>query len=275
MSRRVALVGVLVLALLAGLAIWWGTRDSNEEAPVTGTVSDTDLRAAAQTKVFFGHQSVGMNIIDGIPGAYAGSDIAAPTIVQTDTPPAGIAFAHSYVGANGDPAGKLADMRSLLAAGFGDWADVALVKFCYVDITAGTDVQALFEEYQQAVAAAEQAYPDTRFLYLTVPLTTPPNFKDRVKGLLGRPNSAADNAARERYNSLVRAKYAGTGRLFDIAAIESTLPDGSRVSGTSGGQPYFALYPGYAADEGHLTPAASTMVAEQLLATIAAARDQG
>jgi len=54
----------------------------------------------------------------------------------------------------------------------------------------------------------------------------------------------ADNVARERFNALIRGEYAGH-HLFDIAAIESTKPDGTRVSGSYDNQGYFALYDGY------------------------------
>ncbi len=54
----------------------------------------------------------------------------------------------------------------------------------------------------------------------------------------------ADNVAGERFNALIRGEYAGH-HVFDIAAIESTKPDGTRVSGSYDNQGYFALYDGY------------------------------
>lgn len=233
-------------------------------------VSDSDLQVAANTKVFFGHQSVGTNIMEGVPGVYADRDVAAPEVTETTTAPPQAAFAHAHVGENTKPDLKMGDFQSMLADSFGDWADVALMKFCYVDITAETDVETLFAEYQQMMASVEAEYPDTTFLHVTVPLTTEPGWKSKVKGLVGRGStSPQDNAARERFNALMREAYADTGRLFDLAALESTMPDGTRVTGTSNGQTYFALYSGYAADSGHLTPQASSMVAAALLELIA------
>ncbi len=78
----------------------------------------------------------------------------------------------------------------------------------------------------------------------------------------------SDNAARERFNALLRAEY-GT-RLFDVAAFESTAPDGSRIHGTVDGQEYFALYDGYALDEGHLNATASAVAAARLMDFLAA-----
>ena len=70
-----------------------------------------------------------------------------------------------------------------------------------------------------------------------------------MKKLLGRsdPFRQEDNVARERLNALIRREYGGR-HLFDLAAIESTKPDDTRVSGHYENQEYFALYDGYASD---------------------------
>ncbi|HTH85486.1 hypothetical protein, partial [Mycobacterium sp.] len=80
----------------------------------------------------------------------------------------------------------------------------------------------------------------------------------------------AANLARERLNSLIRREYRGR-HLFDLAAIESTKPDGTRVSGRYDNQEYFALYDGYAADIGHLNAIGSKIVATAFLEAIAEA----
>ena len=269
--RLTALLAALVAVALA--SVWLVTHMSGEEGPMTSTVSDAELTTAAETQVFFGHQSVGLNILDAIPAVYESRDADPPVIIETNSPPDGPGVAHAVIGQNTDPALKMADTKKLLAAGLGSWADVAFFKFCYVDITADTDVNGLFTQYRRTMSELEAAHPDTTFLYVTVPLTTPPSFRDKVKGLVGRGNrSAADNAAREQFNDLLRREYTDTGRIFDLATIESTAPDGSRVSGQVDGRTYYAAHPGYAADEGHLTPAASAMVAERLLAAVAAQR---
>jgi hypothetical protein len=60
------------------------------------------------------------------------------------------------------------------------------------------------------------------------------------RGLITEAAGQADNVAGERFNALIRGEYAGH-HLFDIAAIESTKPDGTRVSGSYDDQGYFAL----------------------------------
>ena len=120
------------------------------------------------------------------------------------------------------------------------------------DVTSGSDADALFHQYRATMAALEREFAKVRFVHVTTPLTTEPGLKAAIKKLLGRASSSrADNAARERLNRLMRQEY-GPDRLFDLAAVESTAPDGTRVSGRFGGQEYFALYGGYAADDGHL-----------------------
>ncbi len=76
--------------------------------------------------------------------------------------------------------------------------------------------------------------------------------------------------ARERLNALIRHEYAGD-HLFDLAAIESTAPDGSRVVGTYQGQRYYRLYDGYASDSGHLNGEGARVAATAWLKAIAQA----
>lgn len=75
---------------------------------------------------------------------------------------------------------------------------------------------------------------------------------------------------RAQYNALLRKQYADSGRLFDLAAIESTRPDGTRVTGSRGGTKYYALCEGYASDNGHLNTQGAKAVAAGMLDVIAA-----
>ncbi|MGO9926585.1 MAG: hypothetical protein ACLPLP_10755 [Mycobacterium sp.] len=79
-----------------------------------------------------------------------------------------------------------------------------------------------------------------------------------------------ENVARERLNALIRREYGGR-HLFDLAAIESTKPDGTRVSGRYDSQGYFGLYDGYASDVGHLNAVGSKIAATDFLDAIAQA----
>ncbi len=270
----VSAITALGVAVAATMLSKGPGRGSLTSKAVADAVDTSALTTVARARVFFGHQSVGGNIIEGIAPAYDAKGLTSPEIIElspdaSPSLPSGGFFAHSLIGVNGDPEGKLDAFDSMLRSGLGDEVNVAMMKFCYLDVTARTDVDALFSRYQDTFAALERDYPDVTFVHLTTPLTTATGFKSRVKSLLGGGNpNAADNAARERFNTLVRNAY-GEDRLFDLAVLESTAPDGSSVSGSYDGQEYHTLYEGYAIDEGHLTPTSSQLAASELLELVA------
>lgn len=279
---RIASVVAVVAALgVAGtLSVKGQGRSMTVDTNPRTLISSHDLEAAARTRVFFGHQSVGMNVIEGVGALYAARGAAAPPVAElgADTniavPSTGGGFLdHAYLGRNGDPLGKIRDFDTRMRSGLAQRVDVALFKFCYVDVTSDTDVDALFQVYRSTMAALERDYPHVTFLHVTTPLTTESGLKGKLKKLLGGGDqSAADNVARQHLNSLMRREYGGSG-LFDLAAIESTAPDGSRVTGSYEGQRYFALYGGYASDNGHLTTAGSEIAAARLLELVARAHE--
>lgn len=224
--------------------------------PLLGTPSSAQLREVAATPVFFGHQSVGGNILGAIPALFATGGVAAPAVV-TGKPPAGGGFGNAYIGQNGDPESKLADFDAWVRSrGVGSAAQVALMKLCYVDLYASFDAGAWFAKYVSTMTALEAAYPRVTFLHVTAPLTV---------------DSDADNAARYRLNTLLRQKYGSTGRLVDLAALESTRPDGSRATGTYQGKAFEELYSGYSSDGGHLNDAGARAAASLLVRVISAA----
>lgn len=281
LRRRVVAIVVALAVVVSGGALVKTVMDRGEEEEqrvkarelATSAVTPDQLAAVARTKVFFGHQSVGGNLIDAIPSIYAEHKAATPTIVEGPGPDGAAGFfSHAYVGRNGEPEVKIADFDAKIRAGAGKQVDVAFMKLCYVDIFADTDVDTLFAKYRSTMAALERDYPNVTFLHLTVPLTTERGLKERVKARLGRGDAygPAENAARERLNSLIRREYGGD-RLFDIAAIESTAPDGARVSGSYDGRDYYALFGGYASDVGHLNAEGSSLAAARLLSLIARA----
>lgn len=282
MSTR-AKIGIISALTAVGLAIAsaFVVSKSNNRGTFTmknavDAIDPTTLTEAAAARVFFGHQSVGANVISGISPAFEAHGMSSPRVLEVGPDagsvsrlPSGGFFAHSFIGKNGDPESKLKAFDSMLRSGIGDQVDVALMKFCYLDVTSSTDVDALFSDYRTTMASLERDFPDVRFIYVTTPLTTAPGTKSRLKSLLSGGDSPvlADNAARERFNALLRASY-GPDRLFDLAAFESTTPDGTRLTGTYDGQAYFTLYDGYATDEGHLNALASQVAASELLALV-------
>lgn len=269
------LAGVWAGVLVVGVALagaWLLRSPGMNDQVAVAEPSESQLQVVGRTKVLFGHNSVGMNILDGVSKVYAGASVSAPVITDVTggsvgTDGDGATLRHAYVGVNEDPMSKFAAFTEVMNSSAGKDVDVALMKLCYVDITAATDVQAVFDGYVSMMAEVEAAHPDVRFLYTTAPLTADRNWKSKVKAVLGRDDQMgpADNIARERYNAMIREKYGATGRLVDIAAAEAE-GTGER---SQDGSTYYVLNKNLTFDRGHLNEAGSEAVAVELLKMVA------
>jgi len=229
-----------------------------------------DWESVAKKKIYFGHMSVGYNIIDGIHDLEREGQ-AKLNIVETSDPAnfEKAIFAHSPIGENAYPLTKIEHFRTILESGVGDKADVAFFKLCYVDIEGGTDVEALISAYDRTIGDLQARYPKLTITVMTAPLTAvPTGLKASLKKLLGRgqPDKAA-NAKRTMFNAHLRKKYGD--RVFDLAALESTLPTGERVTCGMEGRVIYALEPSYTDDGGHLNAAGRKVVAAGLLRFLA------
>lgn len=229
-----------------------------------------DWQALAQQRIFFGHHSVGADILAGVAAIAAARPQLRLRVVAggPDAVAAEPGLAEAAVGANGDPLGKLRDFVDTVGGarvGGAAALDVAAMKFCYVDVDRRTDVEALFAQYRDAMAKLQAVLPGLRLLHCTVPLRAPRDtWKERVKRLLGQ-GVGADNQQREAFNAKLRAEYGGKQALFDIAAAESTLPDGSRVE--ADGAPCLAAC--YTRDGGHLNEVGQRALAREFLRVLA------
>jgi len=239
------------------------------------TVSDEQWQQLAGRKLFFGHMSVGYNMLDGIKAVMAENDKIKLNIVETADPQQFTApvFAHAKLGHNTNPLAKLESFRTLMDS-VGPVADLAIFKFCYIDVNRNTDAAALFASYRKTISDLQAKYPSVRFIHMTVPLTSQPvGLKKQVKGLIksviGRPGPDDDNAKRNEYNQLLKAEYASAGTVFDLAAVESALPDGRTCFIRKGDAEVPVMAKAYTTDGGHLNAAGAQHVAAQLLATLA------
>ena len=238
---------------------------------------DTELRAQllrlSQRRIFFGHQSVGMNLLDGVRELVAPyADVGLRVVevgADTDLPEG--TFAHAFMPENGNPGLKLESFERALSSGVGSAADIAFVKFCYVDFSSGTDAPALFARYQAKLTALHARYPRTVFVHLTAPLTTVESgAKAALKRLIGHgPGGLLENARRDEFNELLRRAYGGKEPVFDLARLESTAPDGQRELRDWKGSKVPALVPAYTDDGGHLNPEARLRLARELIALLA------
>lgn len=228
----------------------------------------------AQKNIFFGHQSVGFNIMDGIKDLMKENPQIKLKIVETDDPSEfnRPLFAHARVGKNKDPFSKIDAFADFMEKGIGNKADIAFFKFCYVDIGAETDVEKVFSDYKNSLSSLMKTYPKTTFVHVTVPLKSlQSGIKAFVKKIIGRPMwGYDDNIKRNQFNELLRKEYDGKAPIFDLARTESTLPDGKRSSFSKDGKNYYFMVPDYTHDGGHLNELGRKRAAEQLLVVLTA-----
>src|SRR5262249_26492558 len=183
----------LFIFLCSMCLIGCGQQTSHEQIVHTSlnTISISPWKQLSQKKIYFGHQSVGNNILDGIRDVMKDN----PQIALNITESSSMAdlkrpiFAHSMVGKNSDPKSKIDEFSRNLRAGIGDEADIVFLKLCFVDILPQTDTVKVFEYYKQTMEEMKHKFPKTTFIHFTVPLTTRQIWlKEFVKTLIGKMN---------------------------------------------------------------------------------------
>lgn len=272
MTYQLLAMGLITIAITSCT----GGPTMNQQKNMLPSIKEIPAEAwhkLSQKKVYFGHQSVGYDIINGIKEIMKENPQVKLNITGTKkaadfTVPI---FAHSEVGKNEDPASKIDDFVSIIGKGLGGEVQIAFFKFCFVDVVSGTDINRLFDEYRSKLATLKEKYPDVIFVHWTVPLmTVQTGPKAFIKKIIGKTiGGYSDNIRREQYNAMLRKEYEDKEPVFDLAAIESTNPDGSRLSFSQNGSIGYALVPKYTSDGGHLNKKGCTFVAEQLLILLA------
>ena len=239
--------------------------------PSLDGIPDHKFHRLAQKRIFFGHQSVGFNILDGMAELAQQYENLQLNIVETRTgdPSDGGIFAHCRIGKNMDPLGKIQDFVQLIDSAFGENTDIAFLKFCYVDIHEGTDIPSVFQHYQTAIEELQARHPWIKFIHFCVPLFAPPNaitaqWKQTIKSILGKTTILKDNEKRDEYNHLLKNAYAES-EIFDLARFESIDPMGRRVYWKKAGKTIPLLHPQFTTDGGHLNEEGKKRVAEQFL----------
>lgn len=248
--------------------------DQGEAVPVV--LDERQLSDLSEKTVFFGHHSVGANILDGLESISETEDSLSLKIdiFKNDPGFENANFIHTSVGSNYDPVSKIDDFREDLRQ-FKTAPDFAFFKFCYVDFNPTTDIQSLFSHYETVMDELEEEFPETVFVHSTVPLVARKvslriHIKNLIKMVIGRPvNRYKDNIVRETFSNKVRSRYGESNPTFDIAEWESLHQDGQAESYIIDGVSIPALCREYASDEGHLNDLGSRILADQLLKLLA------
>lgn len=234
-------------------------------------LSDQQISALMNQKIFFGHQSVGTNILQGIQELMA-DDSRLKFKIVASADPASVpspAFVEALIGKNADPASKDEAFAAIVNSGLGNERAIVMYKYCYVDINASTDVRRLFESYREHIDALKRAHPTLKVVHITVPLTTVESAAEGwIKSILGRTTMRAEDEKRNEFNNLLRQTYAGKEPIFDLAEVESTHADGSRAYYMSGNEKFYMLASEYTDDGGHLNGAGRRVAAQQLLTVL-------
>jgi len=236
-------------------------------------VSQEEWDKLAQKKIYFGHQSVGFNIIDGIKDVMKENPQIKLNIVETSDPadfnvPL---FAHSRVGKNMDPGSKCDAFAGFMENGLGEKADIAFFKFCYVDTPPGVDIKNIFSKYKRTMSSLGKKYPKNKFVHVTMPLmTVQTGIKAWIKKIIGKSIGGHDaNIRRNQFNEMLREEFGGKSPVFDLAKIESAYPNGTREEFQKDGKTFSAMVPDYTYDGGHLNESGRKIAAEQLLTFLA------
>jgi hypothetical protein len=246
-------------------------------APSFDAVTPAQWERLASERIFFGHQSVGGNLLEGVQEVLATNASIPLRAVETASAAemAEPGLYHAAIGTNGEPASKLAAFKEIVTEGIGEGA-IVLLKYCYVDVSLTTDANALFEEYRKGVEELRQRRPDLTVVHVTLPLQSDPGTLRYVAAIVrGLPTYRHLNAIRQDYNELLRRTYTGKDPIFDLAQLESTRPDGGRALVRHKGKSIPVLDNAWTYDGGHLNETARLQMAKALLATLAMAQDRG
>lgn len=232
-------------------------------------ITPQDWQRLANERIFFGHQSVGQNLLDGMRDVVASNPNIRLNIVEVKNGSSidGPGFYHTFIGENGKPASKLAAFRDAMDS-VGE-SGTALMKYCYVDVNFQSNPKQMFEDYRRTVNEVRAKHPGIRIVHVTLPLTSDPGTIRYVAAVVRRlPTSRGLNLIRHQYNEMLRTEYGGKEPIFDLAALESTEPDGTQKLVRYKGERVPVLSNAWTYDGGHLNEAGRRRIAEAFLTTL-------
>lgn len=264
---------ILLLFFIPFLACSSGTWEAGEPPEA---LNDEALTSLSEKSFWFGHKSVGENILQGMEEVLKEKGNPAFKIKETVNPAdmgPGV-LAHAKIGENNKPETKMQGFLDSMDQ-VSSSVDFATFKFCFYDFDFDTNVEQVFKEYKDTVALFKEKHPDVRYFHMTAPLFTPTGgfgaaVKRNLRGLLGKPQwGYDDNIKRAHFNKLLLDEYTGVDPVFDIARVESTAPDGRRYFLSKKGEKFNALIKDYTSDGGHLNEKGRKVMARQFLKFLA------
>lgn len=259
----------------AALGLWISACGSPPPAKVEVKMDDATKQALQTLKgarVFFAHHSVGNNLLDGVRALQPEAGVQLNFQKPGAIPAEGGVFADAEPGHNTKPETKVDGFKKALLEKQDGGADLAMMKFCYIDFSPDTDPKQIFDDYVKMVDEVKAARPELTFVHMTTPLESrPEGFMDSLRRMLGRGVwQDESNVKRGEFNKLLLERFKGEP-IFDLAKVESTAPDGAREMHKDGGEAYYSMLAAYTSDGGHLNEAGKKLGAQAMLKALAAA----
>lgn len=269
----------MLAAVVLSSATWLLSGCQTTESPkptLMHMANDTKdlVSKAARAKVFFNHQSVGANILAGVKDIARATDTEWTVTELTQGAsqwPQSPGIWHATFGQNGEPKTKIDAFAQTLRSFSGGRPQIAMMKLCFVDVTAHTDIEDLLSYYANTVNSIKRDFPELALVHVTVPLATRENsLKARAKRAIGLTVSTdASNLVRTKYNRRLRELFPNDA-VWDLEAIESTQPDGSKVEYLVEDEKALGLALEYASDPwGHLNAVGGQKAAVELARVVA------
>ena len=246
-------------------------------ATVAKSADDVTLRAelerVAQQRILFGHQSVGINLLEGLSELYVREGIPIHIVEVKNAGEVGPnMIGQTFLSENEHPLKKIISFEQAMGSK-PTGLDIAIMKFCFVDFTANTDAKTLFDRYRATIEGLRTKNPGTTFVHITAPLhIVEGGLTARMKYFFGVAPlyGTYENMRREEYNALLRKEYQGREPFFDLARIESTTPDGATELVKWKGSVVPVMNPIYTNDGGHLNEVGKIRAARELVSVLSA-----
>ncbi len=232
------------------------------DAEIAGNATAQD--AIRSTRVFFGHQSVGADTIEGMAALGFGDPWVYWAFPDDAGYNGGAYFGQEMIGENRHPAGKVEAFRAfMIDDAYGARVDLAGFKLCFQDFeddaggdAAGSSAElaALELTYAAAIDQVRAQFPGVRLFHVTPPLVAAAEW------------SADQNAARVALGDWLKHTYGPTDVIFDLQDVESIDPSTQQRCTAMGA---WALCDANAADDhAHLSTGGKERMAKAMMTMV-------